>query len=68
MKLKARIERDIRYLRNALRTLGRVKKIAADSPNLACDDLETAVDKWPDSRAITFEGKTLTFAEFDALA
>jgi fatty-acyl-CoA synthase len=68
VKLKARIERDVRYLRNALRTLGRVKPITADSPNLACDDLETAVDKWPTSRAITFEGKTLSYAGFDALA
>ena len=68
MKLKARVERDVRYLRNALRTLGRVRPVKPESPNLACDDLEAAVDKWPDSRALTFEGVTLTFAEFDALA
>ena len=68
MKLKARLKRDVRYLRNALRTLGRVRPVKPDSPNLACDDLETAVDKWPSNRAITFEGKTLSYAEFDALA
>ncbi len=68
VKLGARIKRDVRYLRNALRTLGRVRPITADSPNLACDDVEAAVDKWPESRALTFEGKTLTYAEFDALA
>ena len=68
MKLRARIERDVRYLRNALRTLGRVRPITPDSPNLACDDLEAAVDKWPANRAVTFEGKTLSYAEFDALA
>ena len=68
MKLRARIEREIRYLRNAIRTLLRVKPVTAESANLACDDLEAAVDKWPASRAITFEGKTLTFAEFDQLA
>jgi fatty-acyl-CoA synthase len=62
------LKRDIRYLRNAMRTLGRVKAISAASPNLACDDLEKAVDKWPSNRAITFEGKTLSYAEFDARA
>ena len=62
------LKRDIRYLRNALRTLGRVRPIKPDSANLACDDLEKAVDQWPASRAITFEGKTLSYAEFDALA
>jgi len=65
---EGRLTRDVRYLRNALRTLRRVKPIKADSPNLACDDLEKAVDQWPSSRAITFEGKTLTYSEFDALA
>ncbi|HEX6866285.1 MAG TPA: AMP-binding protein, partial [Caulobacteraceae bacterium] len=68
MKLKARLERDFRYLKNALRTLGRVRPVKPDSPNLSCDDLEAAVDKWPNSRAITFEGKTLTFSELDQLA
>jgi fatty-acyl-CoA synthase len=66
--LGARIRRDVTYLRNALRTLRWVKPIKGDSPNLACDDVEAAVDKWPDRRAITFEGKTLTYAEFDQLA
>ena len=68
MELGARIRRDITYLRNALRTLGQVRPIKAASKTLACDDLEAAVDKWPDRRAITFEGKTLTYAEFDQLA
>ena len=68
MKLQARIKRDIRYLRGAIRTLGRVKPIAPDSPNLSCDDLEAAVDKWPNRPAVTCEGRTLTYAEFDQLA
>ena len=68
MKLRARIERDIRYLGNALRTLRRIKPVRPDSANLSCDDLEAAVDKWPQSRALTFEGTTLTFAEVDQLA
>ncbi len=68
MKLKARIARDVRYMRGALRTLGRVKAIAPDSKNLACDDIEASVDKHPNRPAFAFEGKTLTYAEFDQLA
>jgi fatty-acyl-CoA synthase len=68
VSLKARIQREWRFLRGLWRTLGRVKSIAADSRNLVCDDLEAAVDKWRERPAITFEGKTLTFAEMDAVA
>ena len=68
MKLRARVKRDVTYLRNAVRTLSWVRPIKGASKNLACDDLEAAVDKWPSRRAITFEGKTLTYAEFDQLA
>ena len=68
MDLGARIRRDVTYLRNAIRTLRWVRPIKAASKNLACDDLEASVDKWPTRRAITFEGKTFTYAEFDQLA
>ncbi|HEX6860973.1 MAG TPA: long-chain-acyl-CoA synthetase [Caulobacteraceae bacterium] len=68
MKFKARVKRDVTFLRNALRTLRWVRPIKAASQNLACDDVEAAVDKWPARRAITFEGKTITYAEFDQMA
>lgn len=45
-----------------------MKSIAPDSSNLICDDLEAAVDKWRDRPAITFEGKSVTYAELDAIA
>ena len=68
MRLKARIKREIRFLRALSRTLRRIRSITPDSTNLSCDDLEKAVDEFRDRRAVTFEGKTVTYAEFDAIA
>jgi fatty-acyl-CoA synthase len=68
MSFTARLEREWIFLNGLLRTLGRVRSIAGGSPNLATDDLEAAVDKWRDNVAITFEGRSLTYAELDALA
>ncbi len=68
MSLLGRIGREWRFLRALVRTLNRVASIAKTSTNLACDDLEAAVDRWRARTAIQFEGKTITFGEFDALA
>ena len=68
MGLTARLKRDWRFLRGLFRTLGRVRTIAPDSSNLICDDLEAAVDAWRERRAITFEGRTITYGELDAMA
>lgn len=68
MRLGDRIRREWRFLAGLFRTLGRVRSIAAASPNLICDDLEAAVDRWRDRPAITFEGRTVTYGEMDAIA
>ena len=68
MRLKARLEREWKFLKGLNRTLTRVKSIAPDSPNLLCDDLEAAVAKHRDRPAITFEGRTVTYGEMDAIA
>ncbi|ATC32524.1 long-chain-acyl-CoA synthetase [Caulobacter vibrioides] len=68
MRLRQKIRREIRFLKGLSRTLKRVKTIGPDSPNLICDDLEAAVDKWGPRPAITFEGKTISYAELDAMA
>jgi fatty-acyl-CoA synthase len=68
MRLKARLEREWRFLRGLTRTLARVKSIAPDSDNLICDDLEAVIAKWRERSAITFEGRTLSYGELDALA
>jgi fatty-acyl-CoA synthase len=68
MRLKARLQRDWRFLRGLNRTLARVKTISPESENLLCDDLEAAVAKWRTRAALSFEGRTLTYGELDALA
>jgi fatty-acyl-CoA synthase len=68
MKLKARIARELRFFKGLSRTLKWVKPIAPESRDLICDDLEASVDRHKDRPAITFEGKTLTYGEMDALA
>src|SRR5436190_15289722 len=68
MRLQERIQRDLKFVRGLRRTLKRVKSIATDSTNLACDDLEQAVDHYRDRPAVTFEGRTVTYSEFDQIA
>ena len=68
MRFRERIEREWRFLTGLTRTLARVNSISATSPNLVCDDLEAAVDRWRDRRAVTFEGRTITYGELDAIA
>jgi fatty-acyl-CoA synthase len=68
MPLKAKLQRDWRFTRGLNRTLRRVKSIAPDSDNLICDDIQDAVESWRESPAITFEGRTLSYGELDAIA
>ena len=68
MRFKARLKRDWRFWQGLNRTLKRVKSIARDSGDLLCDDLQAAVDRWRNERALTFEGRTLTYGEMDAMA
>jgi fatty-acyl-CoA synthase len=68
MPFMANLQRERRFLRGLNRTLKRVKSISADSPNLICDDIQDAVDEWRDRSAMTFEGRTLTYGELDAMA
>ena len=64
----SRIKRDVRFLRGLTRTLKRVRTIKPGSPQLVCDDLEAAVDRFPERAALCFEGRTLTYAQMDAMA
>jgi fatty-acyl-CoA synthase len=68
MALKAKLQQDWRFTRGLNRTLKAVKSIAADSDNLVCDDIQEAVDRWRESSAMTFEGRTVTYGELDAIA
>ncbi|MDP8915738.1 MAG: long-chain-acyl-CoA synthetase [Pseudomonadota bacterium] len=68
MGLASRVAREVRYMRGLTRALSRIKDVSADSPNLICDDWEKAVDRWGANIALSFEGRTLTYAQADALA
>jgi fatty-acyl-CoA synthase len=68
MPPKAKLQREWRFMRGLNRTLERVKSIAPDSANLICDDIQDAVDRWRDRTAMTFEGRTVTYGELDAMA
>ncbi len=68
MRLRTRLARDWRFLKGLRRTLKRVKSIARDSDNLICDDLQAAMDRWRERPAITFEGRTASYGELDAIA
>jgi fatty-acyl-CoA synthase len=64
----ARLQREWTFVSGLVRTLNRVRSIAPHSSNLVTDDLEAAIDRWRERRALTFEGRTLTYGEMDALA
>jgi len=68
MSLTARLRRELKFLTGVLRTLGRVRGIAANSPRLICDDLEAAVDAYRARRAITEGRRTISFGELDEMA
>jgi len=68
MRFQARVKRDLRFWQGLQRTLKRVKTIARDSDNLICDDIQAAVEQWRNERAMTFEGRTISYGELDAMA
>jgi fatty-acyl-CoA synthase len=68
MGFVTRTQRELRFVSGLFRTLRRLKGITSASPWLICDDLEATVDKHPQRTAIIFEGKSLTYAQLDALA
>jgi fatty-acyl-CoA synthase len=68
MRLEARLKREWRFWKGLNRTLKRVKSISKESDNLICDDIQAAVDAWRNRPAITFEGRTVTYADLDAIA
>jgi fatty-acyl-CoA synthase len=68
MVLFERLGREYRFLRDTVRTINRVKSIDRASPQLACDDIEAAVDRWPQSLALACEARRVTYVEFDRAA
>ncbi len=63
-----KLSRELKFLSGLARTLGRVRGVAAESDQLICDDLEAAVDRFAQNTAFEFEGKSVTYAQLDAMA
>lgn len=68
MGVLSRLKRDIKFAQAASRLSRRIKPITSDSADLACDDIEAAVDHWPDRIAVTDETRSVTYRELDMLA
>ena len=68
MGMVSNIKSEIRFLGGLIRLLKRIKPIALDSDVLICDDIEEAVDKYPDNICVEDETRRLTYREFEALA
>ena len=64
----ARLAREVRFTLAIRRTFARLKGIEPSSPQLMCDDLEAAVDKYAQRTALVFEGRSWTYAQLDAMA
>ena len=62
------LAREFRYLTGLGRTLLRVRSIGPTSANLVTDDLEGAIDRWPNRLALRFEGAELSYRQMDNLA
>ncbi|MBI1398901.1 long-chain-acyl-CoA synthetase [Hyphomonas sp.] len=62
------LAREFRYFQD-IQLLGKwTGDISPDSDFLVADDFERAVDAFPDNIAFRFEGRSMTYAQFDALA
>jgi fatty-acyl-CoA synthase len=64
----ARIKREVSFVGALLRTLKRIKSVRPDSPDLSCDDIEAAVDRFRERPCLVCDGKTVSYAEMDAIA
>jgi fatty-acyl-CoA synthase len=68
MGLLSRAAREARYVRGLSGALGAIRTVASDSPNLVADDWERMVDLHAARPALSMNGRTLTYAEAEALA
>ena len=68
MKPLSNLQRDAKFLTGALSLLKWTKDISPDSDFLAPDDFERAADEHTIRVAFRFDGRLMTYGEFDALA
>jgi fatty-acyl-CoA synthase len=63
-----RLKREYRFVSRLLRVLRRVNDIDPKANRLVCDDFEAVCDKHYARTAMVFEGKSLTYQQFDQMA
>jgi len=68
MGIFTRIAREVDFITGLQRTLKASEGVSAESDISVGDDVERSVDRYPGNLAFRFEGRSLTYAEFDALA
>lgn len=68
MGLIQSLRREYALISGLQRTLKAYGALSADSTETVADDLERTVDAYPNNVAFRFEGASITYAEFDALA
>src|SRR5262245_27239384 len=68
MTIGEAIRRDWLLIQGIRRTYGAYGKIGSDWPETVGDDLERAADSFANNIAFRFEGRSLTYAEFDAIS
>jgi fatty-acyl-CoA synthase len=68
MTFAQRLRAEWAMLDGVLGTILAYRGLEADGRITVADDLERSVDRFPDNEAFRFEGRSLTYAEFDALA
>ena len=68
MNILSKINREYRLFQDVLLLNKWTGDIKPESANLVPDDIERSVDRFPDNTAFRFEGRSWTYAQFDARA
>jgi fatty-acyl-CoA synthase len=68
MGMFQRLQREFELIGSLQRTLKSYEGVGADSDVSIGDDVERTVDKFPNNVAFRFEGQSISYAQFDAMA
>ncbi len=68
MGLMKKLKDEFAYIRTLRRVMAGLKDIKPESKNLICDDIERAVDTYPDNLAFIDDERSWTYQQFDEYA
>lgn len=68
MGMLTRLTREVDLITGLQRTLKASEGVGAESTMTIGDDIERTVDRFPNNLAFRFEGRSITYAAFDAVA